>query len=153
MLLDYKVQVLLLFSTVCARSSDSYWIVPCLCMSSNWLPCLSAYVMVFITSQRTTVCVVGGVLVLLLSSMSRFFKNLPLILFSAPCLAWREFICQHSKTVSSEDTHNFAAEYESKHEQPGVKPHTVSGADRHTVVTNPVIVQPSEGCKNHNLCS
>lgn len=57
----------------------------CLCMSSNCSPCLLACVMVFITSHRSTgACVVGGVLVLLLSSMSRFFLNLPLILFSAP---------------------------------------------------------------------
>lgn len=69
-----KVQVLLLFSSAehgVPGERDIFLTVLCLCLSSNCLPCLSAYAMVFITSHGTTgACVVGGVLVLLLSSMS-----------------------------------------------------------------------------------
>lgn len=72
-----KVQVLLLFNSVVHNVPDEVTatgIELCLCMSSYCLPCLSAYVMVFITSHGATgACVVGAVLVLLLSSMSRFF--------------------------------------------------------------------------------
>lgn len=132
-----KVQVLLLFSSAehgVPGERDIFLTVLCLCLSSNCLPCLSAYAMVFITSHGTTgACVVGGVLVLLLSSMSWFFFFFFYKPAANPFFCSRQggmmFISQHSKTVSSEDTHTICSRVwrrKSKQEQPEVWPHTHS---------------------------
>lgn len=148
-----KVQVLLLFSSVVHGVPGeviAFGVVLCLCMSSNCLLCLSAYATVFITSHGTTgACVVGGVLVLLLSRMSRFFSNLPLILFSAPLReGW--YSCQHSKTISFEDTHTFAAGYKDAKVNMKVWPHTIT--PRHTQRSQlRYRCDHLKDVKNHNL--
>lgn len=88
-------------------------------MSSNSLPWLLACLIVFITSQRSPgTCVVRGVLVLWLSSMSRFFKP-----------SANPFFCCRKGGGSCEDTHAFVAEYEDTRVnliEPEDWPHTVT---------------------------